>query len=226
MPTSKSHPFSPVLKEAPVSEPYQPLSKNLARIEELCVLLGKRSKEVLDVQRLSHTSGVTTLDVQTLLAGNVPPEDDPDVMVRRRVRFLYEAYTGDDGQPRDIRDIATAIKQTTTWTKKLVHGEAKPNIHVGSALCKLYGVDNGFLTDSPAEALNRELRPILIDLEVEADPEQALKTLGVVHISGRNPSQLQHTELTALAKMVAQMSNQLDGVKDRLERMGYTEEDR
>ncbi|MCT9105246.1 hypothetical protein [Streptomyces mirabilis] len=198
----------------------------MARIKELCTRLGKPLENVLHVPRLARTTGLTTAEVQTLLSGNVPLEVDPDIIVRQRVRFLYEAHTGDDGQPRDIHEIAASIKQTPTWTKRLVQGEAKPNLVVGHALCKFYGVETSFLTDSSAEALSRELRNIRIDLEVEADPQQALRTLGVVHISARNTEQFKDMQLASVAKMVAKITDDLDGVKDKLERMGYAEDDR
>ncbi|MFI6565983.1 hypothetical protein [Streptomyces sp. NPDC050534] len=209
-----------------MSEPRQPLLNALARIGELCVVLGKSREDVLDVPRLARAAGVTAREVETLFDGEIPPDEDPDRLVRRRVRLLYEAHPGGNGKPRDIREIAAAINSTTTWAKKLVHGQASPNIHVGSALCKFYEVDKGFLTDSPAEALLRELRHILFDLEVEADPEQALRNLGVVHISGRNPNQFRYEELTALTRMVAEVASTLDGVKDKLARMGYAEDER
>jgi hypothetical protein len=205
-----------------VNEPYPPLSETLARIDHLCRSLHKSRDDVLDVTRLSSLTGLTETDVQTLLAGGTIDNVEPEVMVRERVRFLFERYShGDLGE---IPKIAQAINQTTTWTKKLVAGQAKPNIFVGAALCRHYGVDSDFLTDLPDDALKRELKKVLFDLEVEADPGKTLADLGVHHISRRSP--LGNPDLQALAKMVANIiTNDLKAVTERLDRLELSEGD-
>ncbi|MBB4902613.1 hypothetical protein [Streptomyces griseomycini] len=185
-------------------------------------MCGKPLDEVLNTARLSQATGVTETDVRTLLDGGEPPTEDPDAMVRRRVRFLYETHTGDDGQPKDVRDIAAAIGQTTVWVRRLVAGDAKPNLVVGHALCKYYGVAPGFLTDSPADALNRELQPVVFDLEVQADPEKTLADLGVRSISGRSPM-MEKQNWVALAQMVASMAEELRSVNTKLDRLQNSE---
>ncbi|MCD9875656.1 hypothetical protein [Streptomyces guryensis] len=214
------------LKEAPVSEPYPPLAETVARIADLCRASGKSLDKELGVARLSRAAGVIESDVETLLAGGTPPEPDTDVMVRDRVRFLYRTHTNADGKPRDIHDIAAAIRQTTTWTRKLVSGEAKPNLVVGHALCKYYGVALGFLTDPPADALKRELQISRFNLEVEVDPEQALRELGVMHMTSRNPNGFERSQLAAIAKMVTSITSDLDMVKLQLNRLGTPEDGR
>ncbi|MFE1206362.1 hypothetical protein ACFW5V_32265 [Streptomyces sp. NPDC058762] len=209
-----------------MSDPYPPLPETLARIRELSEACGKPIDEVLNAARLSHATGVAEPDVQTLLAGGATPDIDLDVMVRDRVRFLYETRTDGEGNSRDIRDIAAAIDQTTTWTKKLVTGDAKPNILVGAALTKYYDVASSFLTDPPADAVNRELQPILFDLQVSTDPGKALRDLGVVHIAGRSPQLHEPTNLTELAKMVASIASDLKEVNNQLERMQNPGENR
>ncbi|MFF0698407.1 hypothetical protein ACFYU4_37955 [Streptomyces tendae] len=208
-----------------MSDPYPPLSETLARIRELSAASGKPVDDALSAARLSYVTGVTEQDVQTLLDGGTTPAVDPDVMVRDRVRFLYETRA-DAGNPRDIRDLAAAIDQTTTWTKKLVAGEAKPNILVGAALTKYYDVAGTFLTDSPADAVTRELQPILFDLQVATDPGKALKDLGVVHIAGRSPHLQEPANLTELAKMVASIASDLNQVNTQLQRMQNPGENR
>ncbi|WP_345670785.1 hypothetical protein [Streptomyces similanensis] len=164
---------------------------------------------------LSRASGLPEEDVETLLAGGTPPDVEPDVRVRQRVRFLYESHVNSDGQPKEIRDLADVIGQTTTWTRKLVAGEAKPNLMVGHLLTKYYNVAPTYLADPPDEALNRELQRPLRDLEIEVDPSQALKNLGVVHVAGRS-ADLTNPDLTALARMVASIAEDLAEVKFRL----------
>ncbi|MDH6218024.1 hypothetical protein [Streptomyces pseudovenezuelae] len=195
-----------------MSEPNASLLKTVARIEELIAKSGRRLAEVLDTKRLALASGLTEPEVELLLAGGMPEEEDPDDMVRNRVRFLYESHTGPNGGPRDIRDIAAAIDQTTVWTRKLADGKAKPSLWTGSQLTKYYKVAATFLTDAPADALNRELQRNLFDLEVEADPAKALRDMGVVHMSGRSPL-MTKPDLAALARMVAELQFDFDRVR-------------
>lgn len=198
-----------------MNDPYPPLSETLNKIERLCRSLGRHLDEVLSVTRLSQGTGLTETNIRTLLNGGELPPEDPETMVRQRVRFLYEAYTGEDGQPKDVRDIAAAIGQTPVWVRKLVAGDAKPNLVVGHALCRYYRVAPSFLTDPPADALNRELQPVLLDLEIESDPAQALRDLNVRSISGRSPD-MTKPNLVDLVRMVANIAEELDVVKRRL----------
>ncbi|RPE39024.1 hypothetical protein EDD90_1978 [Streptomyces sp. Ag109_O5-1] len=206
-----------------MNEPYPPLSETLARVDELCRLLRASRDNVLDVTRLSRATGLTGGVVELLLAGGSVDPVDPETMVRERVRFLFEHY--DRGDLNQVPALAAAIKQTPTWTKKLVLGQAKPNIFVGAALCKHYGIDSEFLTDFPEDALNRELRKILFDLELKADPGKTLADLGVAHVSRRNP--FGDPDLTALARMVAEIvKEELRPVTHRLDRLELPESDR
>ncbi|MFF8730129.1 hypothetical protein ACF073_27160 [Streptomyces sp. NPDC015171] len=207
-----------------MSQPHPTLGELLRTVEELCSDSGKNPDEVLDAAELSRATGVPETDVQTLLAGGTPADVKPDTMVRDRVRFLCNQHAAADGSVKDINEIASAIEQTPTWTKKLVAGEAKPNIIVGAALCKLYGVSPNFLTDQPAEALRRELRRIAFDLKAEANPAQVLADLDVRHISGR--SNYSKPELAQLARLVASIVTDLDTVQSGLKRLGYEEDPR
>ncbi|MFC9931862.1 hypothetical protein [Streptomyces sp. NPDC127190] len=206
-----------------MTEPQPTIEELLRSVEELCVVSGKSADDVLDVTALSLTTGLTEADVRTLLAGGAPAEVKADVMVRDRVRFLYERHTTADGTPQDIHDIAAAIDQTTTWTRKLVAGEAKPNIIVGAALCKAYGVPADFLTAQPADALRRELRRIVFDLKVETNPGQVLADLNVRSVNGRRSS-YNKPELAQLAKLVASIVSDLDTVRGELKRLGNQED--
>ncbi|MFJ6084493.1 hypothetical protein ACIQI8_24125 [Streptomyces sp. NPDC092369] len=68
------------------------------------------------------------------------------------------------------------------------------------------------LAEAEVELLNRELRKILFDLEVEADPAKALRAMGVVHMSGRSPL-MKKPDLAALARMVAELPFDVDRVR-------------
>lgn len=210
-------------RKTPVNEPYPPLAQTLARIDELCRLLRKSREDELDAKRLSLATGLTRTDVELLLAGGSVGPVEPEPMVRERVRFLFEHYSR--GDLNQVPTLATVIQQTPTWTKKLVLGQAKPNIFVGAALCKHYDVDSDFLTDFPDDALKRELKKILFDLELEADPSKTLAELGVRHVSRRTP--FGDPDFNALAKMVADIvKDELRPVTDRLERLELPEGDR
>ncbi|MGW1363037.1 hypothetical protein ACWCQP_37215 [Streptomyces chartreusis] len=196
-----------------MSDSARTLPETLARIEELIPESGRPRHEVLNVRELSHATGLYESEVELLLAGgNLKEEEDQEALVRQRVRFLYEQHTGANNGPREITEIAAAIGATPTWTKKLTEGTAKPSLISGRRLTKYYEVAATFLTDTAEEALNRELQPVLFDLEVEADPGKTLKEMGVLHLSSRSPV-LGKQDLAALAKMVASISTDLDAVK-------------
>ncbi|MGW6795664.1 hypothetical protein [Streptomyces chartreusis] len=195
-----------------MSDSARTLPETLARIEELMAQSGRPRDEVLNVRELSHATGLYESEVDLLLAGGHLDEEDQEVLVRQRVRFLYEQYKGPNHGPRDVREIAAAIGQTPTWTKKLVEGTAKPSLVSGSRLTKYYEVAATFLTDTADEALNRELQSVLFSLEVEADPGKTLKEMGVLHLSSRSPA-LGKQDLAALAKMVASIHVNLDQIQ-------------
>ncbi|MFJ5534697.1 hypothetical protein [Streptomyces sp. NPDC093261] len=205
-----------------MSEPYSPLHRTLARIEELRELCDLDRDDVLDMARLSYQTGIPEDGVRALLAGEELSDQDAEARVRHRVTFLYESRKSRQGASFDIREIAAGIGATTAWTRKLVAGEAKPSIVTGHDLAKFYGVPAGFLTDSPADALNRELQQVLFDLEIRADPEKKLKDLGVAHIAGRT-SEWSRDQLVEVTKMVASIAKDLQRVASTVARMEQEE---
>ncbi|MGW4951564.1 hypothetical protein [Streptomyces parvulus] len=206
-----------------MTEPYPPIAETLDRVDELCRALGKSRKDVLHARRLSRATGLPETVVDLLLAGGSAGPVEPELMVRERVRFLFDHYSR--GDLNQVPVLADVIQQTPTWTKKLVLGQAKPNIFVGAALCKYYEVDGSFLTDFPDDALKRELKKILFDLELEADPTKTLAELGVVHVSRRAP--FGDPDYTALARMVADIvKDELRPVTNRLDRLELPEDER
>ncbi|MEU2968985.1 hypothetical protein ABZ687_28910 [Streptomyces ardesiacus] len=199
-----------------MNDPYPPLPETLSRIKELCQASGRSTDDVLRVADLSRATGLVEADVRTLLSGGELTAPDPEDMVRQRVQFLWELNSTEQTQAQDLRELAAAINKTTVWARKIVAGEAKPNLVVGHALCKYYRVANSFLTDLPEDALNRELQPVVLDLEIEVDPEQALRDLNVRSISSRS-AVTEQPDMSELARMVANIAEELDIVKKRLE---------
>ncbi|MFI5990323.1 hypothetical protein ACIBAC_00515 [Streptomyces sp. NPDC051362] len=193
-----------------MSDPIPPLRQTLARIADLRVACGRDPDTCPDVAQLSYDTGVSEEDVRILLEDGEPVPVDPDTRVRDRVRFLYETRT-EAGEPHDIHTLAAAIEATPTWTRKLVAGDAKPSIVAGHQLARHYGVAATFLTDSPVDAVNRELQAVVFDLEVEADPERKLKDLGVAHIAGRTAG-WDRAGLAEVVKMVADIQAGLNKV--------------
>jgi hypothetical protein len=192
----------------------------------LCARLGKSREEELDLPHLSYMTGLPEAEIRTLLSGDTLPDPDPDVMVRQRVRFLYETRRGEKTEPQQIHEIAAAIKQTPVWVRKLVAGDSKPNIHVGADLARFYGVPSSFLTDPPAEALSRELQPLVLQLEIQADPGKKLADLGVRGITGRSAHLREKGNLVELAQWVAELTAELGAATTELQRKVNTEEGR
>ncbi|MFE6639508.1 hypothetical protein ACFVFT_38660 [Streptomyces tendae] len=199
-----------------MNDPYPPLPETLSRIKELCQASDRTPDDVLNVPALSRSTGLTEVEVRTLLDGEELSAPDPEDMVRQRVQFLWELNSTEATHAQDLRELAAAINKTTVWARKIVAGEAKPNLVVGHALCKHYRVANSFLTDLPEDALTRELQPILLDLEIEADPEQVLRDLNVRSVSSRSAVAGQ-PDMADLARMVANIAEELNVVKKRLE---------
>ncbi|MFF8932360.1 hypothetical protein ACF1AO_34415 [Streptomyces longwoodensis] len=205
-----------------MSEPSPSLSETLARIDGLCRTLRRSRAEVLNAVDLSRRTGLTPTVVELLLVGGSVDTPEEEAMVRDRVVFLFETRSG--GDLNKVSAIARQIGATPTWTKKLVLGQAKPSLIAGAKLCRYYGVDSDFLTDSPEDALKRELRKTLFDLEVEADPGKALQEMGVSHVTRR--SSLGDPNLAALARMVASIvKDELRPVKERMDRLESLEGD-
>lgn len=76
--------------------------------------------------------------------------------------------------------------------------------------------------DDPGEAVGRELRKIVFELEVRANPHGALADLGVRHVAGRGAN-WDSDAIVAVAAMVADIRNSLgaDGAAPaRLEERG------
>lgn len=141
-----------------MSESLAPLQETLARIVE--------QGFTLDAKDLSRKTGISVEDIQTLLDGEELADGDVDTRIRERVQFLCSRRLAEDGkdyQARDAvkalaKDIASSIGVSDVWARHLVFGEKTPSMKHGHELTRYFGVPDGFLTETPAAALNRTLR--------------------------------------------------------------------
>ncbi|MFP8963363.1 transcriptional regulator [Streptomyces nanhaiensis] len=157
------------------------LDEVLERLDALSEDRGLTRDDVLDLGELSAATGLGTREIRTLLRGGRVRERKVGEIAPRRVNFLYERRLRESGRrPADIvGEVAAGLGVTGVWARSLLQGEKCPNVPHLAALADYFGVPLTFFTDSPRDALIRELRPVLGRLEpdpagVEPDPLTAL----------------------------------------------------
>ncbi|MER5222915.1 hypothetical protein [Streptomyces flaveus] len=196
-----------------MSESFTPLQETLARIAEQGL--------VLDVKDLSRkTPWISAEDIQTLLDGEELTDEDVDTRIRERVQFLCSRRLAKDGKGYDdkeavnalAKDIASGIGVSVVWARQLVLGEKMPSMVHGHQLTRYFGVPDGFLTETPAAALNRTLQPHLQhDPDTSGnldDPLADLKSrFGLVGLARRGEP-LSRDEAARFAGMIADVLEQ------------------
>ncbi|MFD9190300.1 hypothetical protein ACFWCA_18980 [Streptomyces phaeochromogenes] len=196
-----------------MSESLAPLHETLARIAEQGL--------ALDTKELSRRTGISSVeDIQTLLAGKELADGDVDVRIRERLRLLCSrrlAKASKDHNDKDavnalVRDIASSIGVSTVWARHLVFGEKTPSMKHGHRLTDYFGEPDGFLTETPAAALNRALQPYLqTEKKAEADLDDPLADLkerfGLVGVARRGEP-LSREEAKRLAGLLADVLEQ------------------
>ncbi|MFE7072649.1 hypothetical protein ACFU96_21460 [Streptomyces sp. NPDC057620] len=196
-----------------MSESLAPLQETLARIAEQGL--------VLDAEDLSRTTGISSAkDVRALLNGKDLADDDIDTRIRERVQLLCRRCLSENGKDYDDKDAVTALAKdiaggigvSIVWARQLVLGEKTPSMKHGHQLTRYFGVPDGFLTETPAAALNRALQPYLqIEHKIEADLDDPLAALkerfGLVGVARRGEP-LSREEAKRFAGLIADVLQQ------------------
>ncbi|MER7983517.1 helix-turn-helix domain-containing protein [Streptomyces sp. NPDC095817] len=167
------------------ADTYAQLAETLERLTHATEQTGRLS-DVLDVEDLSHQTGITSDVVAALLDGGHAPETSVTDRVRQRLEFLRASRLRDDGNrysQGDLAKIAGVSRQTlAAWFDSGV-----PNLESADRLRRFFGLSAGFLTADEPEALNDALQPKLQELEAQSDPLAPLRTPGFLRLARRAP---------------------------------------
>ncbi|MCI0383128.1 helix-turn-helix transcriptional regulator [Streptomyces sp. CNQ085] len=187
------------------------LNEVLERLDALSESRGSTRDDVLDPGELSAATGLGTREIRTLLRGGRVREREVGETAPRRVNFLYERCLRESGRRSAdiVGEVAARLGVTGAWARSLLQGGKCPNVPHLAALADYFGVPLTFFTDSPCDALVRELRPVVGRLESEPaggvlDPLAALVgEHGTRAIAARDGGRtLTRTQREAIARFV------------------------
>lgn len=190
----------------PVGGPPLALTTTLARLRALAAERRLDVDEILDAVSLSERTGVPVEVTAALLRGEEfadPTPEEAEETVRRRAAFLYAVSRDPQGQPYAVAEIAAAIGADPRWVDSLVSGGRPSHLRHRAEFAAFFGRDVTFLTDTPAQAVNRALWPAVESLNYRSGDLMADLTnqYGLVSISTRGRA-LTRTQETLLLGMI------------------------
>ncbi|MFD5417831.1 hypothetical protein ACFWJT_07355 [Streptomyces sp. NPDC127069] len=190
-------------------DPPPPLAVTLDRIRTRAGERGLDVDGILDPRALSERAGVPLELTAALLRGEEVPEaaaGGTEERVRRRAVFLYAVSRDARGRPYRVADIAAAIGAPPRWVGALVSGRKPPHLRHCRAFAAFFGREASFLTDTPAQAVSRALRPTLESLDYRSGNLMAdlVDQYGLVSVSTRGRP-LTRTQETLLLGMITGM---------------------
>ncbi|MCF3183075.1 hypothetical protein IPZ70_24475 [Streptomyces polychromogenes] len=190
-------------------DPPPPLAVTLDRIRTRAGERGLDVDGILDPRALSERAGVPLELTAALLRGEEVPEGaagGTEERVRRRAVFLYAVSRDACGRPYRVADIAAAIGAPPRWVGALVSGREPPHLRHCRAFAAFFGREASFLTDTPAQAVSRALRPTLESLDYRSGNLMAdlVDQYGLVSVSTRGRP-LTRTQETLLLGMITGM---------------------
>ncbi|MFD8985531.1 hypothetical protein [Streptomyces sp. NPDC059564] len=185
------------------------LAATLARIRALAHERQLDVDEILNVAALAERTGVPAGLTAALLRGEEfadPTPGEAEETVRRRAAFLYAASRDTNGRPYAVADIAAAIGAAPWWVGNLVAGRELPHLRHCAEFAAFFGREVTFLTDTPAQAVNRALQPAVQSLNNGSGDLMAdlMDQYGLVSISTRGEA-LTRTQETLLLGMITSM---------------------
>ncbi|MEU3403314.1 hypothetical protein ABZ766_05060 [Streptomyces sp. NPDC006670] len=190
-------------------DPPLPLAVTLERIRVRAAERGLDVEALLDPRSLSERAGVPLEVTVALLRGEEVPEPaagGTEERVRRRAAFLYAVSRDTGGRPYRVADIAATIGAPPRWVDALVSGRKPPHLRHCKAFAAFFGRGPSFLTDPPAQAVSRALRPTLESLDYRSGNLMAdlVDQYGLVSVSTRGRP-LTRTQETLLLGMITGM---------------------
>ncbi|MCX5379962.1 hypothetical protein [Streptomyces sp. NBC_00091] len=193
----------------PVGGPPLSLAATLTRIRALAQERRLDVDEILDAESLAGRTGVPVEVTAALLRGEEfadPTPEEAEETLRRRAAFLYAVSRDTHGQPYAIAEIAAAIGVDPWWVGALVSGREPPHLRHCTEFAAFFGREITFLTDTPAQAVNRALWPAVESLNYGSGDLMAdlMNQYGLVSISTRGRA-LTRTQETLLLGMITGM---------------------
>ncbi|MCX4539540.1 hypothetical protein [Streptomyces sp. NBC_01565] len=135
----------------------------LARLDELIEEAGLDRAEVLDPAPLALSTGLPVAVVVAGLHRRPLPAVSILEQVGQRLEFLRATRLRPDGRPYPLREIGDGAGLTSQWLGQIVKREKKPSLEHAARIEDFFRVPRGFLTATPAQALDRALRERLAD---------------------------------------------------------------
>ncbi|WP_229820928.1 MULTISPECIES: helix-turn-helix domain-containing protein [Streptomyces] len=132
------------------------------RLAVLARHLGHVPDKILDERALAEASGVPQAVVAALLAGRQVPPSDPDKRFVRRMAILRDSRRKANGRMYTHEEIAEGSHMSRQQCSALLAGERRPTARHQFHLERFFGVPDGFLTATDADALRR----CLLDIEL------------------------------------------------------------
>ncbi|MEU6895952.1 helix-turn-helix transcriptional regulator [Streptomyces sp. NPDC046557] len=144
--------------------------KDLATtVDTLMRRTGLDPRSLFDLKRLSFHTSLSEADIGRLLDGEEPEAAEVDHQeVARRIQFLMDTRLCREEGPGGVTwerqytasEVAAGIGMTPQWLNTLLsqRRQSSPNLKHAGRIARFFDVPVNFLTDEPAEALNRVLR--------------------------------------------------------------------
>lgn len=192
-------------------DPPLPLALTLERIRRRAGERGLDVEAVLDPRALSERAGVPLEVTVALLRGEeAPAPGGIEERVRRRAAFLYAVSRDTGGRPYRTADIAAAIGAPPRWVDALVSGRKPPHLRHCKAFAAFFGREPSFLTDTPAQAVSRALRPTLESLDYRSGNLMAdlVDQYGLVSVSTRGRPLTRTQEALLLGMITGMLSTE------------------
>lgn len=174
------------------------LARTLRDVELLLSRTGLDPAAQMDLAMLSFHTSLPEADVRRLLDGaDVGVREVGAGEVSRRIQFLMATRLCEEAapggglrkRPYTVAEVAAGIGMTPQWLNTLLtqRRESSPNLRHGSRIARFFDVPVNFLTDPPAEALNRVLRGKVLPrlMAVDSASRQAVTNRYAVRIQQR-----------------------------------------
>ncbi|PBC82102.1 hypothetical protein SAMN05428945_3341 [Streptomyces sp. 2224.1] len=144
--------------DASHAHPADGLPTVVAAIDELLRDLGL-GRDVIDIDHLSHRTGITVPRVQALLDDTGQESGNVQDSFQDRLVFLRDTRRKPDGKRYTLDEIGAGAGISHGQVGYLLNGKRKsPGLDVTRKLEKFFGVEPGFFTATERQALYRALQ--------------------------------------------------------------------
>ncbi|MEV6397346.1 helix-turn-helix transcriptional regulator [Streptomyces sp. NPDC051907] len=191
------------MDSAPDASQVDDLAVSVASIDELLDALGL-GRDVIDIDQISHETGIAADRVHALLDGSEAEPEDPSEAFQRRLVFLRETRLKPGGQRYTLLEIGEGAGISKGMVDYLLKGQRSPGLTILARLETFFAVQPGFFTATERQALHRALQPIhdqlthLALLKGEGISQLAMRSGAARGRDGRLSAELRAALTTAL----------------------------